>query len=324
MKILIVGKGSIGYRHAKIFKSLGCNVSFLRTNQSNISNNDKTSFKEYFDIRKLNIKFFDLVCICNPTSLHIKTLQKLLFYSKKFFIEKPVASSEKDLKDLIKIKKKHKIDIFNGYMLRHDPRIKFIKKKINLEKEKPNIINFIWRTYLPYWHPYEDYRSGYAFSNKLGGGVVRTCSHEIDLALYLNGPVKKVKVYKLKDNLKSQIEGAVLIVLRHTNYSISNILLDFSSKVFERYFDISLREKILKWNFKKNYIETITEKKKIKKTFKKSNIDQIYINQDKYILQNLKKFYSNKLWGDVLLTEKIIQACLKSMKKNKTIYLSNY
>ena len=100
--------------------------------------------------------------------------------------------------------------------------------------------------------------------------------------------------------------------------------MDFSSKVFERHFDISLREKILKWNFKKNYVETITEKKKIKKTFKKSNIDQIYINQDKYILQNLKKFYSNKLWIDVLSTEKIIQGCLKSMKKNKTIYLSNY
>ena len=46
MKILIVGKGSIGYRHAKIFKSLGCNVSFLRTNQSNISNNDKTNYNE--------------------------------------------------------------------------------------------------------------------------------------------------------------------------------------------------------------------------------------------------------------------------------------
>ena len=60
MKILIVGKGSIGFRHAKIFKSLGCNVSFLRTNQSNILENNKKIFKEYFDIKKLNRKLFDL------------------------------------------------------------------------------------------------------------------------------------------------------------------------------------------------------------------------------------------------------------------------
>ena len=66
----------------------------------------------------------------------------------------------------------------------------------------------------------------------------------------------------------------------------------------------------------------LQKKKKIKKVFRKSNIDQIYVNQDRYILQNLKKFYSNKLWRNVLLTEKIIQACLKSIKNNKTIYLS--
>lgn len=322
MKILIVGKGSIGFRHAKIFKSLGCNVSFLRTNKSNILDNKKFFFKEYFNIRKLNKKLFDLVCICNPTSLHIKTLQKLLGFSKKFFIEKPVASSEKDLKNLIKLKKKYNFDIFNGYMLRHDPRIKFIKKEIDIKKEKPNIINFIWRTYLPYWHPYEDYRSGYAFNKKLGGGVIRTCSHELDLALFLNGPVKKVKVYKLKDNLKGQIESAVLIVLRHSNYSISNIQLDFSSQVFERCFNISLGQKILKWNFEKNYIETITEKKTRRNIFQKSSIDQIYINQNRYIIQNFEKFNSKKLWKDILLTEKIIQACLKSIKKNKTISLN--
>ena len=74
--------------------------------------------------------------------------------------------------------------------------------------------------------------------------------------------------------------------------------------------------------FQKKLCETITEKKKIKKVFRRSNIDQIYVNQDRYILQNLKKFYSNKLWRNVLLTEKIIQACLKSIKNNKTIYLS--
>ena len=66
----------------------------------------------------------------------------------------------------------------------------------------------------------------------------------------------------------------------------------------------------------------LQKKKKIKKVFRKSNINQIYVNQDRYILQNLKKFYSNKLWRNVLLTEKIIQACLKSIKNNKTIYLS--
>ena len=80
MKILIVGKGSIGFRHAKIFNSLGHNISFLRTNQSNILEKKKKSFKEYFNIKSFNKKKFDLICICNPTSLHIKTLKGLKKY----------------------------------------------------------------------------------------------------------------------------------------------------------------------------------------------------------------------------------------------------
>jgi len=321
MKVLIVGKGSIGFRHAKIFKSFGCEISFLRSNQSNIVKKNKKIFKEYFSIKNIKKQLFDLVCICNPTSLHIETLNKLLNYSKTFFIEKPVVSTENDLKKLVNYKKKTKFNIFNGFMLRHDPRIKFVKKNINGTKTIPSIANFIWRTYLPYWHPYENFKNGYAFKEKLGGGVIKTCSHEIDMAIFLNGAVKKVKVYKLNDNLKGQIESAVLIVLQHKNSSISNILLDFSSKIFERRFDVSLGQKLIRWNFRKNYIETVTKNKIKKNVFLKSDINQIYINQNKFIVQSLKKkFNTRKLWQDVLLTEKTIQACLNSLKKNKTIY----
>ena len=47
MRILVVGKGSIGIRHAKIFYDLNCEVSFLRTNKSTLGNIFKYKFNHY-------------------------------------------------------------------------------------------------------------------------------------------------------------------------------------------------------------------------------------------------------------------------------------
>ncbi|MBA7582435.1 hypothetical protein ES708_24363 [subsurface metagenome] len=55
--------------------------------------------------------------------------------------------------------------------------------------------------YLPFWHPYEDYRKSYAAKKELGGGVLRTLSHEIDLVQYWFGEYEKIfaKISKISD-----------------------------------------------------------------------------------------------------------------------------
>ena len=61
--------------------------------------------------------------------------------------------------------------------------------------------------FLPLWHPYADYRLEYYARKDLGGGVLRTLSHEIDLMHYLFGKVKELfalveKISKLGENIK--------------------------------------------------------------------------------------------------------------------------
>ena len=64
--------------------------------------------------------------------------------------------------------------------MRFDPEC-FISKIL-----KKSIIysNFVWHTYFP-WCPYENYRNSYAIKKKMGGGVIKTYSHEVDLSHYL-------------------------------------------------------------------------------------------------------------------------------------------
>jgi hypothetical protein len=57
--------------------------------------------------------------------------------------------------------------------------------------EIPFKVGFKRSFYLPKWHPYADYRKEYTALKTLGGGVIRTLSHEIDLSLTgLESPMK--------------------------------------------------------------------------------------------------------------------------------------
>ena len=64
--------------------------------------------------------------------------------------------------------------------------------------------------YLPDFHPYEDYRISYASKKNLGGGVLLTQIHELDLILSLFGKPKKIYSFCDKtSNLEIDVEDSV-------------------------------------------------------------------------------------------------------------------
>ena len=71
-------------------------------------------------------------------------------------------------------------------MMRYHKEINLIKEIIDsgqLGRITSSHIN--WSTYLPDWHPWEDYSESYASNSEMGGGAILTCSHEIDTMNYL-------------------------------------------------------------------------------------------------------------------------------------------
>ena len=60
-------------------------------------------------------------------------------------------------------------------------------------------------SFVPEWHPYEDYKKLYACRNELGGGVILTESHEIDMICDLLGKPTKVES-KLIRNKKYELD----------------------------------------------------------------------------------------------------------------------
>lgn len=311
LEILIIGKGSIGLKHAKIFKNLGCAVAFYRTNNSNIKS--KLVFKEYYDFAKIKNSLFDLIVICNPSSLHVKSLLKFKNFSKNFLIEKPFCTNFKDMK-IIKNISKNK-NIFSGYMMRFDKRIIEIKK--NCRNLKSILFsNFVWRTYLPNWHKYENYRKSYAASPKLGGGVILTCSHEVDLAILLFGKAKLVYCVENKKKLNLKVEESVIIFIDHINGIKSSIIIDFANKQFERKFEVFFKNKKIEYNFKKKYV-LVRKKNKVQKLKFSDSMEKIYKRQNNNILNLMKK--KNYKVNLSLETEKVLLSALDSLRLKKPV-----
>ena len=74
----------------------------------------------------------------------------------------------------------------------------YTKIKEILEQDNPFKVGFRRSFYLPKWHPYADYTQEYTARKKLGGGVIRTLSHEIDLALHWFGQYSNAVGYAEK------------------------------------------------------------------------------------------------------------------------------
>lgn len=180
MKVLIVGLGSIGRRHMGILQSFG-NIDLAALRSGSKQQNSSESCLELFSVSEA-LKFApDGVIVCNPTSLHINAALPFLKEGIKVFIEKPISDSSENLNIL----KPYRHLIKVAYCLRFLDTYEFLKREF--EVNPPFKISFKRSFYLPHWHPNSDYRQEYVARKDLGGGVLRTFSHEIDLAVYWFG-----------------------------------------------------------------------------------------------------------------------------------------
>ncbi len=228
--IIIVGKGSIGLRHALNLKKLGIKVIFLRSRNLNNEFNEKFFFEETNDFKFcLNKKPIGSI-ICTPTIFHPENALKFLRHRIPVYIEKPIGFRVSKYK-INKLKNFSKnLTIHGGYHLRYSKYLNDFFKKI--KKKKIIKIEFTWKTNTKKWHPWENYKESYTTNYNLGGGVIHTLSHEIDLASSFFKNMNFEKLY-YKFDKKDKIVTKISAKFDSLDTEI-NINLDFYNKINER------------------------------------------------------------------------------------------
>ena len=237
MKLLFVGLGGVGQRHLRNSLSInpGAEIHSFRERglTFEISNDLKTDTTTNID-EKYNITNHptfmsaisaspDAVIISNPSSMHFEIFSKCIENKIPCFIEKPLAVSTDGLPEILSMAQESNLTTMVGFQLRFNPVIKELKRIIN-DKESGKILSFRAEVceYMPGFHPYEDYRNLYCSKKELGGGVVLTQIHELDLIIYLFGTPEKVMAYGGKlSSLDIDVEDSVDILMQKEDFSLS-------------------------------------------------------------------------------------------------------
>ncbi len=274
-KVLIVGYGSIGKKHARILKKLNIVSKIYVLTKQNCKKFIK--IKNFKEIKNIDP---DYIIIASRTSDHYKHLlliEKIL-KNKIILVEKPLF---KDFKR-IKIKRNK---VFVGYNLRYHPIIKFIKNFI--EKRKIFSVHINCHSYLPNWRKGVDYSKSNTAKKKYGGGALLELSHELDYLQLIFDKIYKLNhvIVKKISNLKINTDDYVNIIGKtiKSNFCVN---LNLFSLQIQRRIMINGKGFSLEGDLIENTIRIFEKNKKKIKKFK-VDTEYTYKAQHKSLLSNV-------------------------------------
>lgn len=328
-KILFFGCGSIGQRHIRALKRIGrFDIAAYRTKKGFCKKlpKDIGDIKEFLSEKAAFEWGAEYAVIANCTDLHMKYLIKCIRCGiKNIFVEKPLCVDLSELKKNKKLISAYKGNISVGFNLRYHPVISKLRDIIRSGKYG-SVLKATLEAghYLPKWHTYEDYRKTYAAKKKMGGGVLRTLCHEIDLAGYFFGDIKSVygKISKISD-MEIDTDDNVLILTETKKGNIVEIKIDYLRPKPERKGEIFFKKGLLRYdvnNLAISFIACDGYKEENILSFKSYDYNEQYISQMKDFINAKKKHIGGFRDGEKVM--EIIDSAERSSKKGKKICLN--
>ena len=238
-RVLVVGCGSIGRRHARNLKSLGveqlgfCDTSVETLQQCHEELPGET-FSDYGEALK---KFGpDVVLICTPPVFHVQEALAALRTRAHVFIEKPLSHESSGIQALIAEARRRDRNVQIGYNMRFHPGLQILKDLIDSGK----IGSVLWLSaevgqYLPDWRPWQNYRESYSARHELGGGIILDGSHELDYICWLLGrPTEVTCRAEHLSSLDVDVEDSAWIYLSFPERRRAELHLDFVQRAYTR------------------------------------------------------------------------------------------
>lgn len=190
MRGLLVGYGSIGRRHLTNFHDLGVqDWAVVHTGQGTLPLEPPVPVRTYASLEEaLDADRPDFAIVANPTNLHIPTTVACVQAGCHVLVEKPVSHSSAGLAALADTMTGGQAQVLVGFQFRFHPALRRIQQLLGDGTiGRPLHARAVWGEYLPAWHPWEDWRTGYAARADLGGGVHHTICHPLDYLRMLFG-----------------------------------------------------------------------------------------------------------------------------------------
>ncbi len=301
--ILVIGAGSIGERHIRNLLALGItNIVVLRSRQLPLRTLDDKGLQIVTSMKaamKLNPS---AAIVCTPTSLHLEQAISCVREGLSVLVEKPLSDSKKGLKKLKKAARKSGAFVQVGYMMRFYPLLKRVKEMID-RNHFGGLVHFSshWGEYLPDWHPWEDYREGYAARRDMGGGAGLTLSHDLDVALWMldNRIEDHCAMGNYDSALEVDVDCAMDILLRGKNGVTAHVHQNFFERPARRDYTFRFNEATVTVHFFSNQlIVERSDGNRREEILPEFDRNDLFLDQTKDFLRRLRKGAGPKYTAD--------------------------
>lgn len=233
MKILVVGCGSIGARHARNAAAIaGINVMICDQDPAKINVlSQELECPAFSDLGKALAEQPDGVIVAVPNAYHYAAALPALEAGAKVLVEKPLCHETDEARDLVR---KGEDKLFVVCNMRYHAAIIALKEGLS-KIGKPLFATAHFGNYLPNMRPGVDYSELYVARRETGGGVLMDNIHEIDYLQHLFGPVTSVsaQLQKLSD-LNIETEDYAALQVTHESGVECEIHLDYLQQIKQR------------------------------------------------------------------------------------------
>lgn len=183
IKVGLIGLGNMGRNHLRVISMLkGVDLSFVADANAQIAARvgEAHSIPGVVDPIPL-LTGVDAVVICTPTVTHADYIRLAAAHVKNIFVEKPLAATLDEARDIAEFAKIKSLNVQVGFIERFNPAVQALKTVLDRTERMISL----------------DFTRTNKVSTRITDVDVITdlMIHDIDLALYLNGPAKSVAAH---------------------------------------------------------------------------------------------------------------------------------
>ncbi|MCG7495017.1 Gfo/Idh/MocA family protein [Thalassobius sp. Cn5-15] len=237
VKVGLLGLGNMGRNHLRVLSLLkGFELTFICDANTEVVESLGKEYSIPYTVDPTSyLDQVDAVVICTPTVTHADYIRMCAKGVKNIFVEKPLAATLQEAIEISDFAKENELNIQVGFIERFNPAVRSLKTVLD-GTEKIISLDFT--------------RTNKVSSRITDVDVITDLMiHDIDLALYLNGPAKSVAAHGFS---KGEMTDFASALITHENGQFSRILASrvtdkkirhISSTCVDMYIDCDLLSK---------------------------------------------------------------------------------
>lgn len=247
MKLLVVGLGSIGRRHAANAANMAQLGVFDRDEALCRKIASEQNALGFSSLEEGLAWKPDGVVVAAPHEAHLSVATQAVLAGADVLIEKPISHTEDGVREFLDLSRSLHRRVFVVCNMRYHPAIDCVAANL------PRIGQALFAraqygNYLPNMRPGRDYREVYSASRERGGGVILDSIHEIDYLAWLFGPIEAVSCEAGRlSSLDIDVEDYASVQLTHATNVRSEVHLDFLQQFKRRGLEVVGTKGTLIW-----------------------------------------------------------------------------